>query len=188
MYEQKLTENPYDVNSILGCMHCYGARGDWQRCLNLAEMSWPTISSEWQPIALEPTPQLPEPSKNMSENLQRALKLCAQASWRLGRWDLLESYTTQLVQGHEESQGSRHLTATTRGRNTTDIDFDSHFYRSVLHVHRSEWDNAAKSIDFARKAMDSRFTALLSESYKRAYPSMVAAQTLSEVSVQAARS
>lgn len=168
-------------------MHCYGARGDWQRCLDLAEMSWPTIFSELQPIALGPTQQLPEPSKISSENLQRALKLCAQASWRMGRWDLLESYTTQLVQGHEESQGHTHLTASSRGRNATDFDFDSHFYRSVLHVHRSEWENAAKSIDSARKAMDSRFTALLSESYKRAYPSMVAAQTLSEVRNQAAR-
>ena len=40
---------------------------------------------------------------------------------------------------------------------------------------------AAKSIDSARKAMDSQFTAHLAESYKRAYPSMVDAQELSEL-------
>ena len=28
MYEQKLRENPHDVNSILGCMRCYDARGE----------------------------------------------------------------------------------------------------------------------------------------------------------------
>lgn len=40
---------------------------------------------------------------------------------------------------------------------------------------------AADSIDCARKAMDARFTALMAESYNRAYPSMVTAQTLAEM-------
>jgi FKBP12-rapamycin complex-associated protein len=75
------------------------------------------------------------------------------------------------------------MMSTSRGNKSNDLelDFDSYFYRSVLHVHRGEWEQAAKSIDSARRAMDSRFTALLSESYKRAYPSMVSAQTLSEL-------
>lgn len=180
MYEQKLSENPFDVHSILGCMTCYDARGDWQRCLNLAEVSWAAISDQC-PTALDHTQQT-EPGRQSLENRQRALKLCAQASWRLGQWDSLESYTSQLVHSYDvENRGSRDFLATTRGRNTEDFDFDSNFYRSVLHVHRREWDKAANSIDSARRAMDSRFTALLSESYKRAYPSMVSAQTLSEV-------
>jgi hypothetical protein len=37
------------------------------------------------------------------------------------------------------------------------------------------------AIDAARQAMESRFTALMSESYKRAYPNMVTAQTLAEM-------
>lgn len=169
IYEQKLSENPFDVTSILGCMHCYDARGDWQLALNLAEISWPAISNEKNTMSIDHT-QSPDPRREAQENRQRALKLCAQASWRLERWDLLESYTRELDQGHEESL-SRDV----------DFDFDSSFYRSVLHVHRGEWDKAAQKIDSARRAMDSRFTALLSESYKRAYPSMVSAQTLSEV-------
>lgn len=177
MYELKLAENPFDVNSILGCMDCYDARGDWQRALNLAEMSWPAITDQ-SALALDPS-HTTDSRKQTDEHRQRALKLCAQASWRLGRWDLLESYTDQLVQSNDESNNLRDVTG---GRATNDIDFDSYFYRSVLHVHQGEWEKAAKSIDSARRAMDSRFTALLSESYKRAYPSMVSAQTLSEVS------
>jgi tetratricopeptide (TPR) repeat protein len=141
MYETKLVENPSDVNSILGCMHCYDARGDWQRALNLAEMSWGAISDEQQ-FALEHT-QLTH--SNVLENRQRALKLCAQASWRLGRWDLLESYTSQLVEGYEDH--SKLHSAKSRVNNETDIDFDSYFYRSVLHVHRAEWDKAGMYYD-----------------------------------------
>lgn len=154
-------------------MHCYDARGDWQQALNLAEMSWPAIDQQ-------PLEQIisADTRRKALEDRQAALKLCAQASWRLGQWDLLESYTTQLVQGDEE--GHSDAVATLRGRNAN-VDFDSYFYRSVLHVHRGEWEKAAKSIDSARRAMDSRFTALLSESYKRAYPTMVSAMTLSEL-------
>ena len=75
-------------------------------------------------------------------------------------------------------------TSPSKGSRASDLpklDFDGAFYRAVLHIHREEWDAAAKSIDSARKAMDSRFTALLAESYKRAYSSMVSAQCLSEL-------
>lgn len=41
--------------------------------------------------------------------------------------------------------------------------------------------DAAEAIDAARKAMDGRLTALMAESYNRAYPSMVTAQTLAEL-------
>ena len=171
IYEQKLLDNPYDVSSILGCMHCYDARGDWQRALNLAETSWRAIEQN----AMSYDSLQPANSRSVAyQNRQRALKLCAQASWRLSKWELLETYTSQLVQGSVDDKSSTDESAS-RGSNTNDLelDFDSYYYRSVLHVHRREWHQAAKSIDSARKAMDSRFTALLSESYKRAYPSMV---------------
>ena len=77
MYEQKLSENPFDVDSILGCMTCYDTRGDWQRCLNLAEISWPAIDQ--YPTTLDDIQQT-ETVRHSMENRQRALKLCAQAS------------------------------------------------------------------------------------------------------------
>lgn len=61
------------------------------------------------------------------------------------------------------------------------VDYDGAFYSAVLHVHRKEWAHAADAIDAARKAMDGRLTALMAESYTRAYPSMVTAQTLAEM-------
>lgn len=47
--------------------------------------------------------------------------------------------------------------------------------------YRKDWGPAAEAIDAARKAMDGRMTALLAESYSRAYPSMVTAQMLAEM-------
>jgi len=170
MYEEKLRENPHDQDSLLGCLQCYIARGDWQKALDLAGRSWGALSG----VSLESisSPAARKSSSSSDDNYNQALKFCAQSAWRLGKWDELETFSAELVQGNQTSSNSI---------DTTSNDFDGAFYQSVLHIHREEWGEAAKSIDFARKAMDSRFTALLSESYKRAYPSMVDAQELSEL-------
>jgi len=188
MYEQKLRENPDDVNSILGCMKCYDARGEWQKALDLAGRSWgallgnDSVEANSYPGAARQTKR-----RSSSHHHKRALKFCAQAAWRLGKWDELETFSSHLVHG-SHGTSSTHSSDTTsmslEGSRLIEIpklDFDAAFYRSVLLIHRAEWGLAANSIDAARKAMDSRFTALLAESYKRAYPSMVAAQTLTEL-------
>ena len=190
MYEQKLQENPHDVPSILGCMQCYDARGEWQKALDLAGRSWAALSGDY-PIETNAKTRLSRRSrqKSTAENYKKALKFCSQAAWRLSKWDELESYSSQLVQGHHDSNiyTQSHIADPNpspkepRSTNLPELDFDGAFYRAVVHINRAEWDDAANCIDTARMAMDSRFTALLAESYKRAYPSMVAAQELSEL-------
>jgi tetratricopeptide (TPR) repeat protein len=187
LYEQKLRENPNDVNSILGCMQCYEARGDWEKALDLAGRSWGALSGEPTKTGGNSRRSRRSRRRINEENHKLALKHCAQAAWRLGKWDELETFSSQLVQGQHNSSSptvSFDLTSSSKGYRTSGLptlDYDSAFYRAVINIHREEWDEAAISIDAARKAMDSRFTALLAESYKRAYPSMVAAQTLSEL-------
>lgn len=180
MYEEKLKQNPNDVNSILGCMQCYDARGEWQKALDLAGRSWGTLAgsnihgtmlTSWQPRTKD---------RSSVDSYRQALKFCSQAAWRLSKWDELEMYSSRLAQ--RPSGTSNSTSASKESRSTApELDFDGAFYRAVLHIHRAEWDEAAASIDTARNAFDSRFTALLAESYKRAYPSMVAAQELSEL-------
>lgn len=167
MYEDKLSENPHDVHSLLGCLQCYIARGQWTEALNLARQSWGALSIESNSSM--------SVKRSQADNYKRALKFCAQSAWRLGRWDDLENYSSQLMQGHQGSSSSIDGTKLPT-KDLPELDFDGAFYRSVLYIHRAEWDAAAKSIDSARKAMDSQFTAHLAESYKRAYPSMVDAQ------------
>ena len=187
MYEEKLRENPHDVNSILGCMQCYDARGEWQKALDLAGRSWGALSGDY-PVESNTTSWHSRSSrkKSSADNYRQALKFCAQSAWRLGKWDELETYSSQLAQGHHSSQihtesQTGETMSSSKAPALPRLDYDYSFYRAIGHIHRAEWDDAAKSIDSARKAMDSRFTALLAESYKRAYPSMVAAQELSEL-------
>jgi len=114
---------------------------------------------------------------------RKALKFCAQAAWRLGQWQELEKYASELVYGNYD--GAKISTQvgdlSQNGVSVPGVDFDGAFFAAVLHIHRKQWSLAASAIDAARQAMDSRFTALMAESYKRAYPSMVTAQTLAEM-------
>ena len=174
LYEEKLMQNPRDVSSILGCLQCYDARGDWQQALDLAEQSWGVLSAD---SATETSLTTSLAARNESEaaaNYEVALKFCAQSAWRLGKWEELDTYSSLLVQNSKES-GQLHA------QQTKADDYDGAFYKSILHIHRGEFAEANQFIDSARKAMDGRFTALLAESYKRAYPSLVAAQNLSEL-------
>jgi len=151
MYERKIEENPSDIEAVLGCMNCLNARGEWKRVLDL--------SNDNRSFAAFTT------NETSIRDRRKAIKFCAQASWRLGQWNDLERYSASLLE-----------TAT-----APRADFDGSFYSAILNIHRKDWSVAAGFIDDARRSMDARFTALMAESRKRAYPSMVTAQTLAEM-------
>lgn len=189
VYEEKLGRNPRDFDAILGCMRCLSASGQWRRVLVLAEHNWPILSRS---VALDPDKTqdaagiLQGTDYITTRDQKKAFRMCAEAAWRLGRWDDLEKYSSELVHGQGSLQSTAAITSPNGGVGARDgfvprVDFDGAFFSAVLHVHRKEWAPAAEAIDAARKAMDSRFTALMAESYNRAYPSMVTAQTLAEM-------
>jgi tetratricopeptide (TPR) repeat protein len=184
VYEEKLIRNPHDFDAILGCMRCLSAIGEWRRVLELAEDNWPTLVDNAFPGSVHELGGSNFYSTQAAKRDQKkALRMCADAAWRLGRWDDLEKFSSELVHGQGSVQGT--ATAATpvvpRDLNFAQADFDGAFFSAVLHIHRNEWAMAAAAIDAARKAMDSRFTALMTESYNRAYPTMVTAQTLAEM-------
>jgi len=101
VYEQKLANNPRDFEAILGCMRCLDASGEWRRVLELAEKSWPALSgSTGLSHSLSTNMQDPPPTQSSvyisARSQKKALRLCAQAAWRLGHWDDLEKFATQL--------------------------------------------------------------------------------------------
>jgi hypothetical protein len=104
--------------------------------------------------------------------LRKASRFCAQAAWRLDQWDDLEFYSAQLID-------AQHLPSA--AIDIQSVDYYGAFYSAIFKIHRKEWKKAAVYIDGARRAMDSRFTALMAESHKRAYSSMVQAQVLAEM-------
>jgi hypothetical protein len=65
MYKQKLQNPPNNVNSILECMQCYDARGEWQKALDLAGQSWAALSGDY-PIKTSATTWLSRRSSQKS--------------------------------------------------------------------------------------------------------------------------
>eukprot|EP00980_Cylindrotheca_fusiformis_P012608 scaffold3084_cov144-Cylindrotheca_fusiformis.AAC.56 len=183
-YEEKLARNPFDFSAILGCIECLSATGEWRRVLELAEDNWHILqSNEMEDVAITSPKTLNGKGDDSVRGHRKAFRMCAEAAWRLGRWNDLEKYSAELVHGLSSAPSSVPASSTTGGgfREIPRVDFDGSFFSAVLHVHRQEWNKAAEAIDAARKAMDSPFTALMAESYNRAYPSMVKAQTLAEL-------
>jgi tetratricopeptide (TPR) repeat protein len=189
VYDEKLASNPDNFDAILGSMRCLDATGDWRQVLALAERSWEALAGESQQLDGLADDNMPASFSSQfiyPRERRKALRFCARAAWRLDQWDELEKYASQLVRGEVDPKTSKKTQLVGRrsgdfGESPPSVDFDGAFYTAVLQVHRKEWSLAREAIDAARAAMDSRFTALMAESYKRAYPSMVTAQTLSEM-------
>jgi FAT domain len=174
VFEEKLKRDPHDFDAIVGCMRCLISNGEWRKVLELADKNSSGISGG-------PKTEIMHGNGESSATSQRkAIRMCAQAAWRLGQWDELERYATQLV-GYSENAAAPIAGAPSREGTLPLVDFDGAFYSAVLHVHKKEWIDAANLLDAARRAMDGRLTALMAESYSRAYPSMVTAQTLAEM-------
>jgi serine/threonine-protein kinase mTOR len=169
IYEEKLNHNPEDFEAIVGCMQCLVANGEWQKVIELADENWSTMIDQELLVGHETLPQ----------KLQRkAVRMGAQAAWRLGQWGELDKFASHLLVGAEaQNYSSVSLMAPSESSRPA-IDFDGSFFSAILHIHRKEWTSAANAIDAARREMDGRLTALMAESYSRAYPSMVTAQIL----------
>lgn len=94
------------------------------------------------------------------EGLQRLLApLACSAAWYLQDWEKLERFSEKM----DPSQA------------------DGAFYRALLFLHKDEFETAQIFISVARQALDTELTALFSESYQRAYASLVQVQQLSEL-------
>ena len=85
--------------------------------------------------------------------------LGAAASWRLGHWNDMSNYLLSM-----------------------DVDrADTEFYRAILAIHSSQYDDARKHLELARQLTDPELTALVSESYQRAYKLVLTVQQAEEL-------
>lgn len=170
VYEKKLERDNQNFEAMLGCMRCLDASGEWRKVLELAERNWQALSGSSQGL---------EGEEWVSPRSQRkAIRMCAHAAWRLGKWEDLEKYASELVKGGNEipsdlSNSPRLVAESAK----TQVEFEGAFFSAISFIHSKEWASAADAIDAARKAMDGRLTALLAESYSRAYSSMVSFQS-----------
>ena len=85
--------------------------------------------------------------------------LAAAAAWGLGQWEHMDGYLSVMKQ-HSP---------------------DRSFFGAILAIHRNQFDDAMKCIERARAGLDTELSALLNESYTRAYGVVVRVQMLAEL-------
>lgn len=85
--------------------------------------------------------------------------ISANAAWHLEQWDDLKRYVEFIGKGTE----------------------DFLFFKSMIAVHEGQYNEAEENIEQARDLLDTTLTALVGESYSRAYDMVVRAQELAEI-------
>ncbi|KAI8098676.1 armadillo-type protein [Halteromyces radiatus] len=93
------------------------------------------------------------------ENRKNMAPFAAAAAWGLGHFEQMEEYIALLK---------------TEGPDRT-------FFRAILAIHRNRYAEAEKFINKTRDLLDTELTALLGESYNRAYAIVVRVQMLAEL-------
>ncbi|KAG7166823.1 Serine/threonine-protein kinase mTOR-like [Homarus americanus] len=86
-------------------------------------------------------------------------RVAAASAWAMGEWTMMEDYAKFIPRDTQEGA----------------------FYRAVLAVHKDQYHVAQQLIDSARDLLDTELTAMVGESYQRAYNAMVAVQMLAEL-------
>lgn len=98
--------------------------------------------------------------QNSAPEVQRMIApLATAAAWGLGKWDAMDNYLSSLK------------------RNSP----DRSFFGAILALHRNQFKEAISNIQQAREGLDTELSALVSESYNRAYPVVVRVQMLAEL-------
>lgn len=89
----------------------------------------------------------------------KAAVIGARAAWSLNEWDLMDTFVSQLSEDN----------------------IDACFMRAVLAVHAEDYEESRKMIDITREHLDNTVSALLTESYGRAYVPLIMVQQCSEL-------
>ena len=94
-----------------------------------------------------------------TEHLKPAVaSMATAASWNLGNWEEMEKFATGIEEG-----------------------FESTFYKAIISINKSDYTKGRKLIELARVQLDNELTALVGESYGRAYDEFVKVQQLTEL-------
>jgi serine/threonine-protein kinase mTOR len=142
------------MNSELGYLRCLHALGeDTDLCTTAREVLSHVRAVEGQVDSYD----------TWMTEVQR---LGANAAWMLGKWDQMEQFLDGGTLGkHHDVQ----------------LENDGTFYEAVFSIHRCDYKRASKLVGETREAVSTNISSLLSESYSRAYRSMVTMQVLSEL-------
>ncbi|XP_060066726.1 serine/threonine-protein kinase mTOR-like [Ylistrum balloti] len=124
--------------------------------LTLGKMRCLEALAEWNQLHQIACDKWPTVS---DDNRAKMARMAAAASWGLGQWDSMEEYICLIPR----------------------TSYDGAFYRAVFALHSENYQLAQQCIDKARDILDTELTAMVGESYNRAYGAMVNVQMLSEL-------
>lgn len=192
-YEERLQSNPTDGEAMAGKLKCLDALGRWEEAISLCNESLDHLKRDIALISQIPATRdgregrdtRDSSPKDISTSANRvgrdqesltmrnrktvadqqkrlfskAAVIGARAAWSLNEWNLMESFVTQLP---EEN-------------------LDASFMRAVLAIHRENFTDSSRFIEQTRLHLDSTITALLAESYGRAYVPLIMVQQCSEL-------
>ncbi|KAK4570311.1 phosphatidylinositol kinase- protein kinase tor1 [Recurvomyces mirabilis] len=97
---------------------------------------------------------------NASADHRKAIApLAAAAAWGMGQWEVMDTYLNVMKPASP----------------------DRSFFGAILSIHRNQFDEAHSHITKAREGLDTELSALLGESYTRAYGVIVRVQMLAEL-------
>lgn len=97
---------------------------------------------------------------NSAPEIQRRIApLATAAAWGLGKWDSMDNYLQSMKRQSP----------------------DRSFFGAILALHRNQFGEAAACIQQTREGLDTELSALISESYNRAYQVIVRVQMLAEL-------
>jgi len=157
-YEARLHFEPMDPDACLGKARCLAALADWQPLAELSGLLWEAWSN--------------------SKGLQAELApMATQAAWALGHWSDMSTYVSALEKPSKPADRMRPAGTAMEGVSSKDPDF----YRALLNIHSRNYGQAERYVELARKNLGVELTALVSESYMRAYNCMLRVQQLTEM-------
>lgn len=85
--------------------------------------------------------------------------MAAASAWGVGEWDSMDEFVQFIKSDYP----------------------DGSFFRTILHLHRNEFQMAEACIDQTREMLQSELAALVRKSYSRAYNVVVRVQMLTEL-------
>lgn len=94
-----------------------------------------------------------------AEIKKKSAKIAAAASWGLQEWDSMKMFVDAIPGNTQEGA----------------------FYRAIIAIHEGMWSESRHYIDTARSLLDGELSAVIGESYQRAYGALVNAQLLTEL-------
>lgn len=146
-------KNDHCINMELGRLRCLHALGEYEDLLENAQYLRSQMKQSDDSLYWEATAEVQ--------------RLGSYAAWMLGKWESMEEF----LEGEVRADDCHDVTLWN----------NVFFFKAVLAIHQQDYSRSLTLINDIRNSLSNGITALLSESYSRAYRAMVTMQILAEM-------